>query len=75
MYDVLVLTNILVYPNSASVDHGGKPLPVGPQLTGALSKGFEIISAVPFSTEQVAGIEYVLRKPLDASVLSKPIEA
>lgn len=59
-YEVLQYTEILVYPSH----YGGDLITdVSDSIREALSDGFEIYHALPFSVDNCAGIKYILRRP------------
>jgi hypothetical protein len=59
-YNVAQLTEIIVTPSDVS----GKVEDVTSQLGKLISEGYEILVAVPFSTDRVAGVKYILKKTI-----------
>lgn len=62
-YEIMQFTEVLIYPNETNFSAGqNTPINIGAELGKALSEGFEIYSAIPFTTAQCAGIKYILRR-------------
>lgn len=60
MNKYLHFTKIIVYPSNQMPSQSSTQ--VANEMTQALEQGYEIISAVPISAHDVAGVEYILEK-------------
>lgn len=60
VYNVVQLTEILIYPKDQPVED------ITNKLGQFIADGYEILTAIPFSNDQVrvAGIKYILRKAI-----------